>query len=512
MRALSKSKLLSYRQCAKRLWLEVHQPHLAEVNNGTAQRQVNGTSVGTIARRVYDPGADGILVDIAEGGIDVALSQSKSLLDSEVPLFEAGVAAGGAMFFADVMIRDSGEGASGWRIVEVKSATSVKPYHEDDAAIQAYVADSARLPLTSISIATIDSSWTYEREGDYRGLFRETDVTSTAKSRKVEVADWIKQAEEILSQEEAPAQTTGRHCSDPFDCGFAAHCRAGEPKLERPADWLPSVRNKDLKAAIDSGEAPELADVPDELLNEIQARVKRCTIEGLEYFDAAGARADLAAYGFPAYFLDFETIAFPVPIWLGTRPYQKIPFQFSLHVVSASGELRRTGFLCVSGANPSRRLAEALLETCGTSGPVFAYNAGFERSVIVDLARTFPDLSSRLLALAGRLADLLPIARARCYHPSQQGSWSIKKVLTAVAPTLRYDDLEGVKDGGMAMDAYLEAIDPDTGDQRKKQIEAQLDRYCELDTFAMVRLWQFFRGDGPEMSLNHMDLSETSHL
>lgn len=494
---LSKSKLLTYRQCPKRLWLEVHRPALANVDPGTVQRQTDGSSVGDVARQVYDPEGQGILVDVRSEGARGALSRSLSLLNEEGPLFEAGFSAGGAMSFADVMLRATLDGSPAWRIVEVKSSTSVKPYHEEDAAIQTFVAEAAGVPVSSVAIATIDSDWTYEEEGNYCGLFKETDVTSMARDRKVEVVDWIKHANEILSKGEPPQRQTGQHCSDPYECGFSGYCRSFEPQPNTPSAWLPRVTKRELKALLQSGAASEMADVPESLLSDLQARVKRCTLEDVEYFDAEGARGDLAPHGFPAYFLDFETISFPVPLWLGTRPYQKIPFQFSLHVAYEDGGVAHKAFLSVGGENPSRKLAEALLEACGSNGPVFAYNAGFERSVIFDLANTFPDIDAQLKAIADRLVDLLPVARARYYHPSQQGSWSIKKVLTAVAPDLTYDDLDGVKNGGMAMEAYLEAISPNTELSRKKQIESQLNRYCELDTFAMVRLWQFFRGTKP---------------
>ena len=65
---------------------------------------------------------------------------------------------------------------------------------------------------------------------------------------------------------------------------------------------------------------------------------------------------------------------------------------------------------------------------------------------------------------------------------------------TAIVPELRYDQLDGVQDGGMAMDAYREAIHASTTANRKAQIERQLLDYCGLDTLAMVRLWQFFTG------------------
>lgn len=137
-----------------------------------------------------------------------------------------------------------------------------------------------------------------------------------------------------------------------------------------------------------------------------------------------------------------------------------------------------------------------LVGDCGETGPVFAYNAGFERRVILDLATRFPDLADPLKAIAVRLVDLLPIARKRFYAPSQKGSWSIKHVLPAIAPDLKYADLQGVQNGGMAMTAFLEALDPVSSPQRREQITQQLNSYCELDTMAMVRIYDFFQGNG----------------
>lgn len=238
-----------------------------------------------------------------------------------------------------------------------------------------------------------------------------------------------------------------------------------------------------------------LHDVPDELLNARQRLVKTHTLENRTYFDAEGAAADLAAYRLPAYFLDFETIQFPVPIWAGTRPYQQIPFQFSLHVVTADGLLEHAEFLDISGGDPSSPFADELIRLCGKNDhPVFVYNATFERSRINELAKRFPEKASHLLAITERIVDLLPVAREHYYHPSQQGSWSIKAVLPAVVPELKYQDLEGVQDGGMAMEAFLEALHPHTSTDAKKRIRKQLLAYCQLDTYAMVRLWQVFSG------------------
>ncbi|MHB1144983.1 MAG: DUF2779 domain-containing protein [Thiobacillus sp.] len=493
MRAFSKSKLMALRQCPRRLWLEVHRPDLREDSDATEASFQVGFQVGEIAQRLFDPEGHGALIDVQSEGFDRAFARSAELLNTEQPIFEAGFSAGGALAFADVMLPDERDGKQVWRMVEVKSSTRVKDYHRDDMAVQAFVARSAGVPLESIALAHIDSSWVYPGNNDYQGLLKENDFTAEAFARAEEVQGWIAEAQKLVTQTSEPAADTGDHCGTPFECGFYNHCSRNDPKPEFPIHWLPRFSSGKQQELASEG-IYDLSAVPDDLLNGIQQRVKAHTLADTVFFDAEGAAADLAPHGHPAYFLDFETIQFAVPIWKGTRPYQQIPFQFSLHTLDASGQLAQTAFLDLSGNDPSEPFARALIDVCGSHGPVFVYNAGFEKARISELAERFPHLGAALLAINERVVDLLPIARVRYYHPSQQGSWSIKKVLPAVVPELRYDDLDGVQDGGMAMDAFLEGIHPDTGAARKAEIEQQLLAYCRLDTYAMVRLWQVFSG------------------
>lgn len=492
MRKFSKSKLLALRQCPKRLWLEIHRPDLREDSGSTQVSFQIGHQVGDIARRIYDPENLGALIDVQAEGFSRAFGRSAELLHSTQPIFEAGFSAGGALAFADVMLPEQKDGKQVWRMVEVKSSTSVKDYHRDDVAVQAFVAQSAGVALQSIALAHIDSSWTYPGDGDYRGLLRENDLTAEAFSRTEEVKAWIAQAQLVSASPAEPAIDIGAHCDAPYACGFYDYCSRDELKPEYPVYWLPYIGAKAEKLA-EQG-VTDLRDVPNDLLNARQQRVKAHTLANTVYFDAAGAAADLAVHSLPAYFLDFETIQFAVPIWKGTRPYQQNTFQFSLHTLSESGQLDHTAFLDLSGGDPSEPFAHALIAACGERGPVYVYNAGFETARMSELAIRLPQFSKALRAINARVVDLLPIARERYYHPSQQGSWSIKKVLPAVVPELRYDALDGVQDGGMAMEVFLEAIHPDTSAERKNQIKQQLLAYCKLDTYAMVRLWQVFAG------------------
>lgn len=167
-----------------------------------------------------------------------------------------------------------------------------------------------------------------------------------------------------------------------------------------------------------------------------------------------------------------------------------------MHTLSRGGRLGHASFLDLSGNDPAKALTEALIAALGERGPVFVYNERFEKGRISELAERFPRMRRALLAINERIVDLMKVAEAYYYHPSQQGSWSIKKVLPAAVPDpgLRYDSLAGVQDGGMAMNAYLRAVSSEASPSEKERIEKELLEYCWLDTYGMVRLWQFFSG------------------
>ena len=483
---------MALRQCPKRLWLELHRPDLREDSAATEASFQVGDQVGDIARHIYDPDGRGTLINIERDGFGGAFQRTQELLQKDQPIFEAGFSANGGLAFADVMLPSTSGGQRVWRIVEVKSSTSVKDYHRDDIAVQAYVATSNGVSLHGVALAHIDNTWTYAGDGDYQGLLKETDLTAEALARADEVKSWIAQAQDVDALPTAPEINVGPHCSTPFACGFYNYCSKDLPQAQHPAEWLPYFGAKARTLATQG--IIELADVPDALLNPKQQRVKTHTLANTVYFDAASAAEELAAYSLPAYFLDFESVQFAVPIWKGTRPYQQNCFQFSLHILDAAGSLSHEEFLDVSGNDPALPFAQTLVELCGENGPVYVYNAAFERSRINELAARFAHCSAQLLAISARLVDLLPIARQHYYHPSQQGSWSIKSVLPAAVPELSYQALEGVQDGGMAMEAFQEAIRPTTTAERKEKIREQLLAYCKLDTYAMVRLWQVFAG------------------
>ena len=476
---LSKSRITMFEQCPRRLWLSVHQREAAVLDDGAEARFAAGHEVGAVACSLLP---EGVMVE-AEPDLSAALETTRALLDGghDRPIFEATLEHDGVLVRIDVLEPD---GSGGWRMAEVKSSTKAKPYHVGDLATQLWVADKAGLTVSSAAIRHLDNSFTLEREGDFIGLFADTELLAEAAPIIARRAETVAAARATLSGPD-PATAPGAHCDTPFPCEFAMHCHSALPTgPEWPVTILPNGGGKRwLEMGIES-----LADVdPSELKSEVHRHVHRATMTGEPWHDVKGAIAAMAAWAFPRTWLDFETIAFAVPRWVGTRPYQQIPFQFSAHVEHEGGEIDHHEFLSLDGRDPRRVCAEELLAKLPASGAIIAYNAPFERQCIRALAAQFPDLAEALEAMAGRIVDLLPVTRACWYHRDQRGSWSIKAVLPTIDASLDYSKLD-VKDGAHAQDAYLEAICAETDDNRRAYIDAGLRAYCGRDTEAMIVL------------------------
>lgn len=478
---LSKSRLLLHLQCPKQLWLKVYRPELEEVNDSNQARFATGTYVGEVAQQLYP---DGVLVD-GEDLWQAVVDTQEILTGKKRPVFEATFQSNGLLVRADLLLPSE----DGFRMVEVKSATSVKEYYLTDAAIQSWVVQQMKLRLSSVEIAHIDNSFVYPGGGNYHGLFHYADITDQIAEMKAEVPDWINAARETLSGEE-PCIEPGAQCSKPFECPFYGYC---SPQVEvsdgYPLDVLPYGGT--LAASLRAEGYTDLRDVPeDRMENWKHQRVWRVTKIGqAELSPEAGKQ--IAALPYPRYYIDFETINPAVPVWAGTRPYMQVPFQWSCHIETAKGIMTHCAFLADGQDDPRRPFATSLIDAVGIDGPIFVYNAPFERSRMQELADYYPDLAPALQAAIDRLVDLLPIAREHYYHPDMRGSWSIKAVLPTIAPDLAYDNLE-VANGGMAQEAFAEIIQPATTSERRQQLHDALLLYCERDTLAMVRIAHYF--------------------
>lgn len=484
---LSKSRIMAGLQCQKRLWLEVHRPDLIEYDPGVEQRLAVGEDVNDVARDQF-PG--GVLVEYDSGRLEAAIDETGRLLEKRpgMPIFEATFAAERVLVRADILKprRD------GFDLIEVKSTTSVKPHYYDDCAVQAWVLERAGLTIKDIRLCHIDREFVYPGGGDYRGLFHLEDVTKEVRERIRSVPQWAQGCGEVLSGLE-PDVEMGPHCTVPHSCPFIGYCRGEE--TEYPLRCMPRPRGSgEVIAGLIAEGVDDIRDIPEgRLANERQKWVRRVTIAGRP--DLRPEAAEMGAYGYARYFLDFEAIQFAIPIWEGTRPFEALPFQWSCHIEYESGDLRHEEFLETTGNVPMRTCAESLLKIAGEEGPVFVYGS-YEKTILNALAARYADLADDLYKLAERLVDLLSILRRTYYHPDMLGSWSIKKVLPTVAPHLDYGTLGEVQDGSAAGTAYIRVINPETDADERRRLARELLEYCKRDTLGLVEIVKFLsQGD-----------------
>jgi len=478
---LSKSKFLSGLQCHKRLYLEVHHPSLATKPDAATQAMFDmGTEVGELARSRFPGGA---LVAAGYRQTEAALVQTVALIqDLTVPaIFEAAFLHGGVLIRADVLERVlTADGQPcGWRLIEVKSSTKIKDVHVEDLAVQSEVILGAGLTLVSVCLMHINTGYLY-REGaiDLTELFAIQDLSEAVAKRRAEVPERLATMNRMLLQTQPPAIEPDQHCHIPFDCPFWEHCTK-----DKPARWIHYLPgSKQVVSQLTQQGVTTIDEIPaDTKLSPVQRRVK----ENIEWVSAKLGSV-LNAVQYPVHHLDFETVMLAVPRFLETRPYQALPVQWSNHIEQATGELRHEDFLHKDVSDPRKVLAESLLESLGDRGSICVYSP-YERSILEGLADAFPSLKPALSRIVGRLWDLFPIIRDHYYHPAFGGSYSIKSVLSAMVPSLAYDDL-AIKEGGHAASQYYRMVFVETDWVERAKIQEALLAYCKRDTLAMVEL------------------------
>ena len=489
--SLSKSRFMAGLQCLKRLYLETYDRHLADERDQASQAILDtGTGVGELARQRF-PG--GVLIEEQyDQHAQAVESTARAMQDEAIPsLFEAAFTFEGIRTRVDVLDRND-DGTCD--LVEVKSSTSAKLEHVADAAIQLYVLEGAGVPVSRAFVMHIDTSYVYAGGPyDLDSLFRLQDVTGSVRSYVESLPAWLALMWEVLAQEEAPPIGIGAHCTKPYRCSFYGLCHAALP--DHYVGQLPRVK-ADLVQRLRGLGILDIRDIPEHLpgLSQPQRRVREAVVEGRPYVGTGLARA-IDAMAYPLQFLDFETFNPGLPAYPMTRPYQTIPFQWSLHVQDADGVLDHRAFLHDDLDDPREAFASSLLEAVEPEGDILVYSS-YEKTITRGLAELLPHLREKLTALSERYVDLYRLVVANYYHPDFHGSYSLKAVLPALVPDMTYGDLE-VREGSVASLYFAKMIHADTPEAEREQLREALLAYCERDTLAMVRVLQALRAARP---------------
>ena len=497
---LSKSKYCGLWQCPKIAWLRQYKPEAATIDASVQARFDAGNVVGDLAMGLF-----GNYVEVTTYNgekLDLQAMIAKTVIEMDKGtenICEASFSYNGLYCAVDILRKES----NGWAIYEVKSSTKHRnddgSYTDDkevyiaDIAYQKYVLEHCGVTVTGTYLVCLNGDYVFDGSLDLQQLFFISDVSDEVPFESNKIEPTLAIAEEILSSNEEPDIDLDPHCKKPYECAFWQYCTRHIPdesvfKLYRLTTdkkftyyhngWI-TYRN-----LIDN--AP--------IRNEKQLRQIEYALEDKgTYINKDEIAVFLQKLSYPLYFLDFETMQPVIPEYIGTKPYAQIPFQYSLHYIEKEGgEIKHKEFLAESGTDPRRALAEQLCSDIPMNVCVTAYNKAFECTRIKELADTFPDLSEHLMNIRENIVDLLvPFQSGWYYNRAMGGSFSIKSVLPAIFPddpSLNYHNLEGVHNGGEAMTIFPKIKDMSPEEQLKAR--HNLLKYCELDTFAMVKVWE----------------------
>ena len=364
----------------------------------------------------------------------------------------------------------------------MKGSTQVKDIYIHDVSFQRHCVQRAGLSIRKCHIVHINNQYVKHGEIDPDQLFTIEDVTEQVN----EIAGGIKvRAEEMwktIASPICPEIGIGQHCSDPYPC---------------PVTWclecLPEINIFSL-----SGGGKKcfemfnkgiffIKDIPADIkLSKVQQIQKTCEINEQSHIDKEAIQEFVDSLQYPLYYLDFETFNPAIPIYDGTRPYQKVPFQFSLHVVNSPGaEQEHHGFLSDGTGDPRPVFLAQLKSVLGNHGNIIVYNQSFEKGVLAVLGKDFPEYTDWVEETCDRVIDLYtPFRSFSYYNPMQQGSASIKKVLPALTGK-GYDDLD-ISKGDDASLAYFDMAMGNFKDEEKTKVMNDLEEYCGLDTEGMI--------------------------
>lgn len=479
---ISKSLYCNYVQCKKMIWLNKYKKEeYVETKNDSVME--NGNEVGDLARSYF---GNYSLVKYNDVLIKMIMETKEYLKQKKNIICEASFKFDNLFSSIDILKVDE----DGVSIYEVKSSTLVKDIYKDDASFQAYILRKLGYNVKSVNIMYLNSDYVLKDKLDLSKLFNIEDITKLSIKKEKEIEENVKEINEILDSEEEVDEDIDVHCFKPYDCPFFKYCSR---HLKENNVFEVRGLNINKKIELYKKGIIDYKDLLNEKLNKnyleqidfrINNREPKINKEKIKEF--------LDTLKLPIYFLDFETYQDAIPKYVGQKVYGKVPFQYSLHYYDKDNNLKHKEFLSKEDIDPRRLLAEQLVKDIPNDVCVLAYNMAFEKTVIKNLAELYDDLRDDLLKINDNIKDLMiPFKNRDYYVKEMDGSYSIKYVLPALFkddPSLNYHNLDLVHNGSEAMDTFKK-LGSYSKEEREKVRESLL-KYCELDTYAMVKIYE----------------------
>jgi hypothetical protein len=379
-------------------------------------------------------------------------------------------------------------------LYEIKSSTSVKPEHIPDLAFQTIVLEKSGLKIRDLFVLHVNNEYVRDGEIDPEKITKKTQVTDEVREIIPEVEGKIEEAFKILKLKQMPS-VSPRYLSNGSLAEWLDILRLVDGDFDRYSIYnLTRITPKKIGLLEDLG-VKTIDEIPDDFdLIESQLRQVEATKTGKQKIETDEIRNFLSTFEYPLYFFDYETVMSVIPIFDGTRPYQQIPFQYSLHVQEKpDGPLSHKEYLHIINTDPTPHLLKQMREDFGPKGSIISWTKRFEMKRNEEMAQLYPEFAKFLLNLNDRMVDLMdPFSKGWFVDKDFFGSASIKKVLPVLVPELSYKELE-VSHGGMAQRVWMETMLKGKNIDSKDEIIGHLKKYCALDTYAMYAIYKYLK-------------------
>lgn len=485
---ITKEIYLNALRCHLSSYLAYKHPELKEEKEDLLLRE-NAYQFERLACNLIAPGGVDIN-SLAKGNIKRAEETQRQLTSETRTLYQGTfITTAGDLAMTDILINAQYRSA----IYEIKSYTG--PLMAEtiyDVAYQYYVLTEAGHKIDETHVVYVNKN--YVRSGNItEDILIIEDVTAEVKRIQPQVQSLLKDIRRLLKQTSGPTSDIGNYCVAPHPCAFKNYCWKGFP-----TNNIFELRGMKIgtKLKLYAQDIIEYKDIPPQTkLGDKQWIQITCALENKIIAQPVKIKnwLDKLKIHEGLYFMDFETHSSPVPQFNGGKPYEQVPFQFSLHYRKGlNKQLMQHEFLADSQSKEDQQLkfVESLLEhlTINKVARILTWNAPFEKAVLKRLADRYPKYQAEIQQVISRVDDLMVVFRDWYSDARFKGSFSIKQVLPVVCPDLNYDTMK-ISDGSSA--AYHFGSLLKLSPNQAKEVRQSLLEYCCLDTYALVRILDF---------------------
>jgi hypothetical protein len=481
---LSKSTLIRSIQCSKSLYLYKNHYNLRDKADITQQQKFDrGHRVGLLAHQLFPGGKD--CSPPNPFSYDASIAATKLLVQQRFPIvYEAAFKYNGIMAALDILECRDGK----WYAYEVKSSFRISNTYLLDATIQYHIITRSGVMLEDFFLVTINNDYELGDKLDIQQFFRKTSVLSDILERIPFVERTIEEAIATLDSPSIPDISIGAHCTKPYPCDFQGYCWKN---LEKDSIWyLPGVSMQEKGLFVERG-ITSIHQIDN--TEELNARQK-VIIESFQ-LQQPHIRKDLLQQfiepiHYPLYYFDVEAFQPAVPLFKGSKPYERIPFLYSLHYKeSANTPLQHYSYISPVGDDDRIPFIEQFLKDTEGEGNILVFNTLMEKSILFRLSADFPDYKKQLLQRINRIIDVeIPFKELYYYHPAQQGSFSLKSIGNAMLGKDEFSSSR-VKDGEEAMAVYNELFYTNHPSEIPEKLQ-QLKTYCRTDTYVLYEIFE----------------------